>query len=65
MVRTSIQVLVPPAVESPRGAQWAANAAISIARVVFCRGHRMTLDPPSRASLRPACAGTEDVPWKP
>ena len=37
MSRTFIQVLVPPAVESPRGAEWAANVAIAIARVVSHR----------------------------
>ena len=37
MSRKFIQVLVPPAVESPRGAEWAANVAIAIARVVSHR----------------------------
>jgi len=37
MSRKFIHVLVPPAVETPRGAEWAANAAVAIARVVFHR----------------------------
>ena len=37
MTRTFIQVLVPPAVESPRGAEWAANLAIALVRIVSRR----------------------------
>ena len=34
MARKFIQVLVPPVVESPRGAEWAADLAVAIVRVV-------------------------------
>ena len=44
MVRKFIQVLVPPAVEAPRGAAWAASVAIAIARFV---SGRPAVEPPA------------------
>jgi hypothetical protein len=37
MVGKFIQVIVPPAVESPHGAEWAANVVIAIARFISRR----------------------------
>ncbi len=61
MVRKFIQVLVPPAVESPRGAEWAASVAVAMARFVSRRpaveasatrtpGHAAVV-PPSTGSI--------------
>lgn len=64
MARPIIQVLVPPPVAPPRGAEWAATVAVSIARGAASLWHQIS-QASTRASRRPASYVSEDVPWKP
>jgi hypothetical protein len=59
MARKFVQVLVPPAVESPRGAEWAASVAIAIARFVSRRPavEASATRTPGRAAVVSPCAG--------
>jgi hypothetical protein len=57
MTSKFIRVLVPPAVESPRGAEWAANVAIALARVVSWSVHGVS-------GAEPASSKTKGLSWK-
>ena len=62
MTRTFIQVLVPPPVASPRGAEWAANVAIALARAFSRRPAER--DEPRTSEGLPASSKTKGLSWK-
>ena len=62
MTRKFIKVLVPPAVAPPRGAEWSANAAIALARVVS--HHSRERDEPCTSEGLPASSKIKGLSWK-
>ena len=64
MTREFIQVLVPPAVAPPRGAEWAANVAIALVRFFSRRPAVEEQDEPRTSEGLLASSKTKGLSWK-